>query len=76
MQVEQAMNEVIEFFSSILICLSFFKTVPIALKGSQVPRTPVKKKKAQVFCDVFNWFMNITELKPSFNKLLTAVSCK
>lgn len=54
MQVEQAMNEVIEFFSSILICLSFFKTVPIALKGSQVPRTPVKKKKKHKFSVMYS----------------------
>lgn len=30
MQVEQAMNEVIEFFSSILIFLSLLKTAPVA----------------------------------------------
>lgn len=30
MQVEQAMNEVIEFFSSVLLCLFFLKTVLVA----------------------------------------------
>lgn len=36
----------------------------------------IEKNKAQVLCDMFNLSMNITELKPYFNKLLTAIPCQ
>lgn len=44
MQVEQAMNEVIEFFSSILIFLSFLKIVPVAFERVSESHTLLWKK--------------------------------
>lgn len=46
MQVEQAMNEVIEFFSSVLF-LSLLKTVPVASKKVSDPTRCYGKNTAQ-----------------------------
>lgn len=75
MHVEQAMNEVIEFFSSVLIFLSFFKTAPVAFESISNHTRCYGKNTAQVPSDMFSSSMNITELRPDFNKLLTAISC-
>lgn len=75
MQVEQAMNEVIEFFSSFLILLPSFKNVPIAFKRASNPRHCSGEIKNKFLSDMFSLPGNITGLKPIFNKSLIAISC-
>lgn len=68
MQVEQAMNEVIDFFLP-------FSSFPLSsqqswshLKGFQNPTRYYGKSKRQILSDLFSLSMNITERKPDFNK--------
>lgn len=68
MQVEQAMNEVIDFFLP-------FSSFPLSsqqswshLKGFQNPTRYYRKSKRQILSDLFSLSMNIMERKPDFNK--------
>ncbi|XP_054446457.1 E3 SUMO-protein ligase NSE2 isoform X2 [Pteronotus mesoamericanus] len=62
-------------FSSILISLSFLKTVPDAFERVSSPTRCHGKNKAQVLNDTFGLSMDITVLTLDFKKSLTTISC-
>lgn len=67
MQVEQAMNEVTEFFSSILFFLFPQNTPKLHSKGSQIPHTAMEElKQRHVLRDMFSLSVNVTGLTPDF----------
>jgi hypothetical protein len=57
-------------FPSILICVFFFKTVPIALERTSVLCSIMEENKAQVLCYLFSLSVNLTEFKLHSDKSL------